>query len=175
MSVIAKMNVSDEPRAFGDSTLVALQCVCENKLMPGCNDDAKEHENRSFQRASPSGTAQVHMPNGLNLQRGEELYLIFLEQEERPKFEGAIAWVSARVNSRTEYGGTSEQFEVSNTYRDYRAPKEDERQVTSFNLRMMVDNPAAAIQFKAGKAGYWIGLYRCRDFTIDQALSMAHE
>src|SRR5690349_11742164 len=113
------MNVVDDPRVYGENKQIELQCVCENKLMPGCNEDAKRnHENRSFQTASPSGTARFTAPEELKFQKGEELYLIFLQQSERPKFEGAIATVPARVISRTEFGGTTELFEIANNYRN---------------------------------------------------------
>jgi hypothetical protein len=184
MSVIAKMNVVDDPRAYGENKQLDLQCVCENKLMPGCNEDAKNnHENRSFQKASPSGTARLSVPAEMGFRKGEELYLIFLQQKERPKLEGAVATVSARVVSRTEYGGTTEQFEIANNYRsnyNYETKKstpkteEEARDLDAFNLRMSVDNKAASIQLVAGKSDYWIGIYRCSEYTIDQALGMAH-
>ena len=173
MSVIAKMRVFPEPRAFGRRKLVELQCVCADELMPGCSPAAKGHENLSFQNASPSGDAKLQFETDTAFRREEELYLIFVRDREAPAFEGSIAKVEARCIAVTDYGGTSKRVEVSNVYR-YGADPLGPEFVTSFSLVMSIDNPHASVQFEPGKGGYWIGIYRASDMTMTEALALAH-
>lgn len=178
MSVIAKMKVFAAPRAFGDKQLVELSCVCADELMPACNDGRhKVHENKTFQQASPSGDAKINLPRDVAFRTDEELYLIFHRCTEPPTFDGALAVVDATCRSVTDYGGTSKLVEVSNVGRyNYDTRSYDKAHplaVDQFNMRMTIDNPAASIQFAPGKSDYWIGIYRCSDFTMSQALDMA--
>jgi hypothetical protein len=180
MSVIAKMQLTDE-RAYGPARMFDLNCVCDNALMPGCNDEAKANENHTFQTATPSGDARLHLKTDLVFRTNEEMYLIFIERPSIPKFEGAFAVVDGRCASVTDYGGTSKRVDLSNHHRPYNyttreyEPSADERMVDNFACRMMIDNPAASIQFKpGGEAHYWIGLYRASELSMSEALKMAH-
>lgn len=178
MSVIAKMNVCAVPRAFSECQLVELSCVCASELMPGCGDgSAKANENHTFQQATPTGDAKITMAADVKFRTREELYLIFHRCADVPEFAGALAVVDARCSSITDYGGTSKRIELTNNRNyNYETRREDPRHplaVSQFNMQMSVDNPAASIQFEAGKSGYWIGIYRASEFTMDQALRAA--
>ena len=170
MTVIAKMNVASEPRDYGQNQLVELSCVCDNELMV---IHTPENENHTFCQASPSGDARITLSKNVELRSSEELYLIFEKSTDTPIFEDAIAVVDARCASITDYGGVSRRVEIAATYRYHKDAKKHPRQVEQFNLRMMIDNPLASIQFEAGQEGYWIGIYRASEMTMREALTKA--
>jgi hypothetical protein len=169
MSVIAKMSVLAS-RAFGNDQLIELGCVCENDLMAM---HTPSNEDITFANASPSGDAKLNCSTGLSFRRQEHLYLIFSKQEAAPDFEGAIVVVPARCVAITDYGGTSKRVEVANRYRHHNVEKLHELEPSAFNMYIQIDNPAASVQFEAGEADYWVGIYRCLDYSMSDALSLA--
>lgn len=171
MTVIAKMNVAVEPRAYGQSQLVELQCVCDNDLMV---IHSPQNENQTFNQASPQGDARLNLDPEITFRQQEELYLIFQRGPEMPKFENALAVVDARCVSVTDFGGTSKRVEVASCYH-HRKPKTQKNLADSFNLRMSIDNPAASVEFQGGKEDYWIGIYRASEMTMQEALGFAAE
>lgn len=175
MSVIAKFEARNEPRQFGPEQQFDLAAVCDQRLYAG-QASGKENENRSFSQATPSGDARLNFPSNLTVRRFQEYYLVFLKPEaELPKLHGASAVAVCRCSSITEFGGTSRQIEIYST-RGYgaTAEKKHPKQITLFNLRMMIDNPKAAEFFEAGKDGYVVAIYSADDFDISDALADAH-
>lgn len=169
MSVIAKMNVL-QTRAFGQGQLVELGCVCENDLMA---IHTPSNEDVTFSQASPSGDAKMQCASTLKFRNQEQVYLIFHHQKEAPEFEGAISVVPARCVSITDYGGTSKRVEIASMYRNYQEPKRHELEPDAFNMVISIDNPGASVQFTPGAQDYWVGVYRCLDYTMAQALDLA--
>lgn len=178
MTVIAKMSVFGNPRAYGDNQLVELSCVCAEELMPGCGDgSAKANENYTFQMATPNGDAKVTLPKDVAFRTSEELYLIVTRELKCPAFPGAIAVVDARVAAVTDYGGVSKMVEVTGSIGYHYEKREHIRlhpkQVSAFNMRMTIDNPHASVQFEPGKDDYWIAIYRASELQMHEALAMA--
>ncbi len=176
MSVIAKMSVFNV-RDFGTNQLVELNTVCADELMPGCNENAKQNENFTFQMASPSGDAKLTLDKDIKFRTGEELYLIFHHTKEVPAFHDALAVVEARCAAITTYGGTSKKVEVAGAAQyDYDGRKytfKHEKQIQHFNMYITIDNPEASIQFEAGQGDYWIGIYRASELSMTKALARA--
>lgn len=175
MSVIAKMYALNQPRLFPEEQQVDLTCVCDNRLM-AYHDSCKSagNENRTFNDASPSGDCRFSTKRDFEIHRSEEFYLIFIEQEACPAYPGAIMVSSVRCSSITDFGGKSKQIEVHSGYRNRDEAPAHPAQSWSFNLRMMIDNPQASIQFEPGTGGYWVGIYRASDFDMHEAIADAH-
>lgn len=169
MSVIAKMNVLAS-RAFGKGQLIELSCVCEDRLMA---DYHPENENVVFSKASPWGEARANVDQGPCLRQHEEVYLIFQKRPGQPPLDRVALWAPVRVVSITDFGGTSKQVEICNQYRDHRHIPEP-GEINAFNLRMSIDNPGAAYQFKPGESGWWLTVYQAREISMDEALALAH-
>lgn len=180
MSVIAKMYALNAPRTFPESQQIDLQCVCDDRLMTIRPEDlpGRVSENQTFNSASPSGDCRFQMSKDFPVARHEEFYLIFIKQDECPAYPSAIMVSKVRCVSVTDYGGTSKTVEVCSEHKgfDGRTTKPDDhsRQSWSFNLRMMIDNAAASVQFEPGRGGYWVGIYRANEFDIHEALADAH-
>lgn len=182
MTVIAKMYALTTPRTFPEEQQIDLACVCDDRLftinepVPG-----RVAENQTFSTATPSGDCRFHMSKDFPIRRQEEFYLIFQKEDECPAYAGAIMVSKVRCVSVTDFGGTSKSVEVCSEHRPYPpsrgaeapAPKHP-RQSWTFNMRMMIDNPAASIQWEPGKGGYWLGIYRASDFDMHEALADAH-
>lgn len=174
MSVIAKFQACNAPRSYGPEQQFDLQAVCDQRLYAG-QATGKENENRSFSQATPSGDARLNFPSNLVVRRFQEYYIVFMQpQDEAPKFHGASAVVVCRCGSIAEFGGTSRQVEVYSEYGYGAKEKKHPKQITTFNMRMMIDNPKAADWFEAGKGGYWVAIYNADDFDISEALADAH-
>ena len=175
MSVIAKMYALNTPRTFSQSQQVDLQCVCDERIMTVPRSEpvpGRVEENQSFSTASPSGDCRFSLGLDEPVARQEEFYLIFLQQfHEAPSFDNAIMVSQVRCVSVTDFGGTSKQVEVCS---DYSQSGEHPKQSGTFNMRMMIDNPAASVQFQPGKGGYWLGIYRANQYDIHEALADAH-
>lgn len=176
MAVIAKMDVREEPRDYGSGTKqLQLHCVCDDKLMAYTDEcKADNLEDKTFNDASPSGDAIMQVPHGFPVARQEKFYLIFERQPDCPPFDNAELVCKLRVNGITDYGGTSKTVEMFSAYGyGNTMPPYHDRQIDSFNLKMMIDNPKASVQFEPGAEGYWVGIYRCDKFTMQEALADA--
>lgn len=171
MNVIAKMYALAAPRAFPDAQQIDLTCVCDDRLMtvnqpvPG-----RVAENQTFNTASPSGDCRFNMSKDFEVHRSEEFYLIFTKRAECPVYDSAVMVSKVRCVSITDFGGTSKNVEVCSEYKQRDAVADHPQQSWTFNLRMMIDNAAASVQFEAGQSGYWVGIYRCNDFSMSDAL-----
>jgi hypothetical protein len=169
MSVIAKMNIL-ACRAFGTGQLVELGCVCENDLMAM---HTPSNEDVTFSKASPSGDARLHVASDVVFRSHEQLYLIFARAEAAPAFDDAIIVVPARCVSITDYGGTSKRVEIASRYRYHKDPKAHPLEPDAFNMVIQIDNPAASLQFEPGEHDYWVGIYRCIDHSMSDAIRLA--
>lgn len=182
MSVVAKMRANQKPRLFPDVQQVDLDCVCDDRLFT-INDPVpgRLSEGQTFSQASPQGNCRFMLPASEPVGLDEDFYLIFQERIECPPMVGALAVSKVRCMSVTDFGGTSKQVDVSSAFRPYDhqnrqpAPDTHPRQTWSFHLRMSIDNPAAAIQFRPGETTYWLGIYRARDFDLQDALADAYK
>jgi hypothetical protein len=183
MSVVAKMYSYALPRRFPEVQQVDLQCVCDDRLftIESAQTPAdRVSENQTFSQASPQGDCRFQLPIAEPIGLNEEFYLVFIEQPDCPTFDKALAVSKVRCMSVTDFGGTSRQVDVSSDHRPYdyarRSHPDDDhpRQIWSFTMRMNIDNPAAAIQFKPGGDTYWVGIYRAREHDLHDALADAH-
>lgn len=186
MSVIGKMTVR-AAETYDKGQKVTLGVVCENEFMAHYHP---ENENVVFTRYSPSGEAQLHLHVPIDLEPTDfefpigdgktawgkkpvELYLIYLKQLEQPSLDGAAFFAKLRVVSVTDFGGTSKQVELCNDYASgpYLLGENESRQI---NLKLGIDNPAAADQFVPQDTGWWVVAYRADQMTQREALALAH-
>lgn len=190
MSVIGKMTVNGAT-VFDKGQKVEMSCVCENELMAHYHP---ENENVVFTRYSPSGQATLHFDKLVDLPKMPtsydstdrdgvksthhydkvcELYLVYLKQPEQPNLDGATFFARLRVNCISIYSGTSKQVELCNVYhRQDHAFAANEARLA--NLKLGIDNPAAADQFVPGEEGWWVVGYRAAETTQADALALAH-
>lgn len=178
MSVICKVCI-DEVRSFGEEKLIKTTCVADNEVMAMYN---KDDEDKLFTQASPSGSADFvvssDLPTPNQTYPKPRLYLVFLKAEEKPEFANAFAFAPVKVHSITDYGGTSKQVDIA-TYWGTQAKADEQFRnhpgyAKKFNHRIMIDNPGAFDQFKAGDPGWWVGVYDCEKHTMHEALADAH-
>lgn len=181
MSVIGKMTVR-AAETYDKGQKVTLGVVCENEFMAHYHP---ENENVVFTRYSPSGEGTLHLnvpqdfpdvPYEIGDYKGTkacELYLVYLKQLEMPPIDGAAFFAKLRVNSVTIYGGDMKQVELCNDYAS--GPNLlGENESRMINLKLGIDNPAAADQFVPGETGWWVVAYRADQMTQAEALALAH-
>lgn len=181
MSVICKVYVS-EVRPFGEEKLIKTSCVADNEVMAMYN---KDDEDKLFTTASPNGSADMvvssHLPVRDPSYPYDKWYLMFVKSEgwEVPFTPcKVLAFAPVKVHSITDYGGTSKQVDIS-TYLGIGNTVDSEfvsqlGYMKRFHHRIMIDNPAAFEQFKAGEQGWWVGVYPCDQFTMHEAVEDAH-
>lgn len=181
MTVICKVSVRDV-RSFGTEILVKSDCIAENEVMAMYNLD---DEDKLFTKASPSGSADFVVDKVIeqDLPRSADrwqrkMYLVFVKQDDKPTFETAIAFAPVRVESMTDFGGTSKQVEISTFYGN-NAPgaahlASNPRFMKKFSHRIMIDNPGAFNQLSPGSAVWWVGIYDATRWTMAEALADAH-
>ena len=46
--------------------------------------------------------------------------------------------------------------------------------IQNVNFKIMIDNPRASDQFKAGESGWWLTVYKATSVTMHEAIAMAH-
>jgi hypothetical protein len=181
MSVIGKMNLQSE-KTFDKGQKVTLGVVCENAFMAHYHP---ENENVVFTRYSPSGQAEMHFDLPMewptktvthedrSWEVSGEFYLIYVRQAERPNTDGALFFSALRCASRTEYGSDLKTIELCNPYGSYNA-KLAPNEPRLINIKLGIDNPAAADQFEPGTDGWWVVGYSANDVTMDEALALVH-
>jgi hypothetical protein len=181
MSVVAKVNVNGL-RSFGAVTVAQIGCVCDDRLMTirdPATTPGKVSENQTFNTASPWGDGLLTIKGPVPLHEREELYLIFQRGDGRIR-AGAIVGFPIRCASITDFGGTSKQVEWTNSQRLAGLdgePLADSAHVdgyNAFNLKMSIDNPAASMQFDAGSDDGWLYIYRASEYSLQEALDLAH-
>lgn len=186
MSVIGKMTVR-AAETYDKGQKVTLGVVCENELMAHYHP---ENENVVFTRYSPSGEGSFHLNKPIDLEptnfdypigdgktatgkKPVELYLVYLKQLEMPTIDGAAFFAKLRVNSVTDFGGTSKQVELCNDYAS--GPMMlGENETRLINLKLGIDNPGASNQFVPGETGWWVVAYRADQMSQSEALKLAH-
>lgn len=161
MSVIAKMDVS-AVREFGNGTLIDLNCVYENN---GLNSEA--WEDRRFTRATPWGEGRLTTPHAMHFQKGKQFYLVFvkansIEEVYRPRPECSLAMFT-KVQKCEPWPGTTALEIVKDKSVDDHVTSS-----TSLNLRLSIDNPAAAEQFTDG-ACFYLCFYPADQVTLHEA------
>lgn len=171
MSVICKVYITDV-RQFGEEKLVKTNCVAENEVMAAYNPD---HEDKLFSQYSPSGLADFTVPQCIPLPdapgQQNKLYLVFVRQTPAPKFAKAIAYAPITIRSFTNFGGTSNQFDMGTPYAPVSA---DYRCLKQFGHRIMIDNPGASDQFVPQQTDWWVGIYDAAKYTMTETLADAH-
>ena len=168
MSVIAKL-YAQGTTPMGSNTLLSLSCVCENALMASYTPS---NEDILFSKYSPSGEARLILAGGdYGVLAGDQFYFIFSKSSEQPNLDGAFGSSRINVQSITDFGGTSKQVQLVS---ENRSAPEANWSIQNVNFRIMIDNPGASDQFKAGEGGWWLTVYRADKVTMDQAIALAH-
>lgn len=175
MSVICKVSIS-EIRQFGEQKLVKTTCVADNEVMAAYNPS---EEDKLFSKYSPSGSADFTVPVNIPIPENlaypsPKLYLMFVQNEVRPEFSNSLCFAKIKVNSSTDFGGQSKQFDIGTFYQSKPKDETSWKWIEQFNHRIMIDNPAAAEQFKPGDAGWWIGIYNADKFKMEEVIADAH-
>ncbi len=170
MSVIAKMYVTESTK-YGYGHGLSFSVIAENALMAKCGA-APEDEDVLFTNASPSGSARLIVQNDPKAEINDKFYFIF-QRGKKPNLEGATAWAKMKCYGITDYGGTSKQVEL--TCSAYHGEKyEDSIEARQVNYKILIDNPFAFEQFKAGEDGWWLTIYSAATMTMREALALAH-
>ncbi len=175
MSVICKVSIS-EIRPFGEQKLVKTTCVSDNEIMAAYNPS---EEDKLFTKYSPSGSADFTVPVTIPIPQNlaypqPKLYLMFVQSEVRPEFSNSLCFAKIKVNSSTDFGGQSKQFDIGTFYQSKSKDEKSHKWIEQFNHRIMIDNPAAADQFIPGDQSWWIGIYDADKFTMSEVISDAH-
>lgn len=160
MSVIAKMNVSSV-RAFGDASLIKMGCVYE---CDGLNTEA--WEDRRFTKATPWGEADLTTPHAAAFEAGKPFYLVFVKTSEHPPYQpapGCTLAMFVKVQKCEPWPGTTALEIVKDQGVDDKVT-----QSTALNLRLSIDNPAAADQFVDG-AKFYLCFYRADRVGLHEA------
>ena len=171
MSVIAKLYVQGTT-PMGSNTLLALSCVCENELMAG---HTPSNEDILFSKYSPSGEARLILAGAgagdYGVLQGDQFYFIFQKSAEQPNLDGAFGASRMNVQSITDFGGTSKQVQLVS---ENRTAPDPSWTIQNVNFKIMIDNPRASDQFKAGESGWWLTVYKATSVTMHEAIAMAH-
>lgn len=164
MSVIAKMNVAST-REFGEASLIKLSCVYEHD---GLNTEA--WEDRRFTKATPWGEADLTTPHALGFEPGKPFYLVFVKANSVPAYRpapGCELAMFVKVQKCEPWPGTTALEIVKDQSVDDKAT-----QSTALNLRLSIDNPAAADQFVDG-ATFYLCFYRADQVSLHEAAAGA--
>lgn len=175
MSVICKVYIN-VIKPLGTQHLVLTNCIAENEVMAAYNPDA---EDMLFSKYSPSGSAEfvvsdataMQMPRSLGTCQ-DKLYLMFVRQNDPPAFAKALCFAPLMIQSSTDFGGTSKQFDMRCPYGKKTRP--DYRLVDQFAHRIMIDNPGASDQFAPGQQDWWVGVYDAGKLTMAEVVADAH-
>ena len=169
MSVIAKL-YAQGTTPMGSNMLLALTCVCENELMAG---KTPSNEDILFSQYSPSGEARLILAGGgeHGVLAGDQFYFIFQKSAEQPNLDGAFGASRMNVQSITDFGGTSKQVQLVS---ENRTAPDPSWTIQNVNFKIMIDNPRASDQFKAGESGWWLTVYKATSVTMHEVIAMAH-
>ena len=166
MSVIAKMYSSGR-YPMGSVMMHTFSCVGDNEFM---SHYTPSNEDILFSKYSPSGDARVTLPAEFGVMNGDQFYFLFTKGE-APSVEHSLGRHKIRISSITDFGGTSRQVQIES---DRETEREDNHTIMQFSYRIMIDNPRAFDQFKAGERGWWVTIYAANRVTKDEAIAMAH-
>lgn len=161
MSTIAKMNVQSV-REFGDASLIMLNCAYEHD---GLNTE--KWEDRRFTKATPWGEGQLTTPRPRDFEQGAAFYLVFNGGDDpnyRPRPDASLN-IFVRAQRVEPWPGTTALEIVKDRKREAEAAGNPN---TALNLRLSIDNPAAAEQFAEGK-GFFLSFYRADRVTLAEA------
>lgn len=168
MAVIAKMSVNAS-RLFADaSIMLSLGCVYDTGLAGGENEDVR------FTKASPSGAGQVTVGKHIVLSDDKPtFYLLFHPHADDINFDNCDFALIARCAVIEEYGHSRKAKWGHWSSSDPRLPEAKRAaERPEFTLDMTIDNPAASIQFEAGRS-YWVSFYDASRVSMDEAIALA--
>jgi hypothetical protein len=187
MSVIGKMYVSevgDFKNYDSAGQSVKLSCVCEDQFMAHYHP---ENENVVFTQYSPWGEGSLHLdtpqdwqgeevsrPSGEGTYRKQlELYLVYLNQKEKPDTVRCAFFAPLTVEYVADYGGLSRKVALYSQTHGKAAPV-DPKQARLLRLELGIDNPSAADQFKPKEGHWWVLAFKASEVPMNEALALAH-